>query len=86
MRMSDERAPGEPRPCSACGRKILFKKGPNGAWIPLELVRNVYTREGEDQCVPLAPPLGKELFVSHYVTCTNPERFRKRDRSQDPHP
>ena len=72
--------------CSACGRQLVFRMGPNGKNIPLERVANVYVIDSKT-CTPISkiPTLGEGVyFVSHYISCPHPEEFRKRDRTGEP--
>lgn len=67
--------------CQACGREIDFLKGPNGRMIPTQRVRSAYVVEltgeaGEPVLVKIGE--GEELRISHFETCTDPERFSRR--------
>lgn len=72
--------------CRACGCPIEFIYGPGGRSIPVQRVRTVYRyvengeraalekltfRPGDDGHKP-------ELYVSHFETCSDPQRFSRK--------
>lgn len=60
--------------CRECGREITFATAPSGRSIPLDLMRLAYeirTVDGQPQAVRIE----RDVYVSHFATCTKPERF-----------
>ena len=82
-----------PRPCRACNRMIDFVKGPAGRPVPVDKVRTVYIAErppggGPPELKTLkaiddAAREGHAIYVSHFETCTDPNRFSGRARRGD---
>ena len=73
------------RVCEACGARFEFVKGPNGKQIPVQKVRVVYALSaGETELTKFLPKKDQlnvpKFYVSHYETCSDPERFSRRRR------
>jgi hypothetical protein len=60
-------------PCKACGRNIWWGQTKQGGRIPLSKVSTVYT-EQDGVAHPIA---ASQLYISHFVDCTDPARFSK---------
>lgn len=75
--------------CRECGRQMRWARSPGGRKIPLSRVTQVYVvapaSDGVDEAIPLrtlATNVGNaDVYVSHFVNCTNPGRFSKRGKS-----
>jgi len=69
----------EARPCRACGMEIEFYLGPGGRYLPLQRVRNVYVKRDPLQGGSIEaldrPADAEALFVSHFETCPQANRF-----------
>lgn len=61
------------RACFACGCPLVFAEGPNGKDIPLDERAPTY-RLGKDGKAERTP----DVFVSHFATCSDPDRFSGR--------
>ena len=70
--------------CRACGRTLRWARAPlTGKKLPLSKVTNVYVvapaGDGIDEAIPIrtVASIGEQidLYISHFVDCTNPERF-----------
>lgn len=82
--------------CRACGARMLFIKTKNGKTMPVdaESVRfvpdlagkNLYVLEDGSVVHGTAPEAGDPDvhvgYISHFATCTNPDFFRKKHKSQ----
>ena len=68
-----------PVPCRACGKGIAFVQGSNGKAIPLDVVAPAYrVVTGPDGT--LRAERAEDAYVSHFATCTDPQRFSKGKR------
>lgn len=81
--------------CRECGRPIVWIRTAGGKRMPCDPQRVAYwqtpggsrkivTMNGEVVSAETSTPVQECTpsgfgFVSHFATCTNPERFRKRD-------
>lgn len=65
--------------CEACGCLIEFLVGPRGRMIAVQRVTHVYARlRGTDPLVKVAAETSdRELYVSHFQTCSDPARFSR---------
>ncbi len=73
------------RECPACGATMHMAESPTGALIPLVKIRTLYVRPAEmnEPRVVKATILDStEKYVNHFETCTDPERFTKKKKSQ----
>ncbi len=66
--------------CEACNAKIKWVKTTNGKRMPLD-VDPVATNVMIEFMGTYS--LVKEAFVSHFATCSEPERFRGKKRNAD---
>jgi hypothetical protein len=72
--------PFEIKKCRACGATMHMAEGPNGAIIPLVKVRKLYVRPNElreQRVVESTIMDSTEKYVSHFETCTDPNRFSR---------
>lgn len=65
------------RACKACGAPLQFVKTPEGKIVPLDLRAPVFLITVKADGTELATRAEKGFHVSHYATCTDPNRFSK---------
>ena len=66
--------------CKACGATMYMAEGPGGAIIPLVKVRKLYVRPrelNERRVIEATIMDTTEKYVSHFETCTDPNRFSR---------
>lgn len=69
--------------CKACDAPIEFAITTKGSRIPLNIDShpdaNIII---DDTGVAHVVPKGQGVRISHFATCTQPKRFRRRDRTR----
>lgn len=65
------------RPCKACGRQIWIVKGPNGKAVPLDMESTKHVYEVSVSAETGAYAVLGTGYVSHFLTCSDPNRFSK---------
>ncbi len=84
--MSDKKADqGAIRPCKACGRTIWIVRGPNGKAVPLDMESTNHVYEVSTSAENGSYAVKGTGYVSHFLTCTDPNRFSK-GKKEDPKP
>lgn len=71
-----------PATCKGCGRPITWAVSPAGADIPLEQVYS-YRVEAAGMSDPGRPPRverGPSVWISHFLTCKERDRFSGKNR------
>lgn len=65
----------QPEGCRACGTRLTWARSSvTGNWLPLERTRHAYrVKDGIAEPADRAVP----IFISHFLTCRDPERFRR---------
>lgn len=68
------------RPCKACGAELLFAQGPRGIPVPLDVASRQHIYELADAIEGLVAlkAFDQELYVSHFLTCSSPNRFTRK--------
>lgn len=73
--MADQ--PGTRRPCKSCHTPILFiRSRESGKLIPLDLRAPVYRVERDMLGEEIA--VRSDAMVSHFASCSDPDRFSKK--------
>lgn len=67
--------------CRACDAPIEFVRTPKGSRLPLDITShpdaNIIVN---DAGIAHVVPKGEGIRISHFVTCTDPKRFRRGKR------
>jgi hypothetical protein len=66
--------------CRTCGITLFWARNERtGHWLPLELVPTAY-RVGEGAAARTARAMEGPVFISHFLTCPDREKFSHRGR------
>ena len=76
----------EAKPCSSCGKPVIWITDQNGTLLPINVVRvRTYWADEQDRWyydvadVPTGSPHLK--FISHFVTCPNASKHSKKAKT-----
>lgn len=70
-----------PEHCKSCNAPIEFARTTKGSRIPLDVASHPKANIVVDELgIARVVGEGNGVRISHFATCTDPKRFRRRDR------
>lgn len=80
--------------CPACGATIVWKMNQaTGRWIPAQPIKTIYAEWDHEDQITTSSVVGMaeydglptpQLYISHFETCSDPGRFSKRTKVDQP--